>query len=128
MADTRAVAEQFMAALQGFEGGGPVDDLAALFADDAELAALTRAEGGRDGVGRFWEEYRAAFRDVRSEFRAVTVGGGTAVLEWESAGTLPAGSPIRYRGVSVLEVDGGRVRRFRTYYDSAAFATAQGGG
>jgi hypothetical protein len=46
---------------------------------------------------------------------------GLAVLEWESEGTLPGGEPIRYPGVSVIEFADGRVGRFSTYYDSAAF-------
>ena len=48
-------------------------------------------------------------------------GDGGAALEWESEGALPTGAPIRYRGVSLLEFAGDRVKRFRTYYDSAAF-------
>ena len=44
-----------------------------------------------------------------------------SVLEWVSRGALPDGAPVEYRGVSVLEVEGDRVRKFRTYYDSAVF-------
>jgi ketosteroid isomerase-like protein len=122
-ANTRTVAERFMAALQGFEADGRVERLADLFADDAELSNLAHAERGRDGARRFWQQYRAAFGEILSAFRAVIVGEGGAALEWESDGTLSSGAPIRYRGVSLLEVDGDRVRRFRTYYDSAAFVT-----
>lgn len=120
---TRPVAERFMRALQAFEAGADVGELAGLFADDAEAANLVRAERGPDGVRRFWIDYRAAFREVRSRFSTVTIGETGAALEWESEGALPSGEPIRYRGVSVLDVDGDRVRRFRTYYDSAAFVT-----
>lgn len=115
-----------MEALRAFEADGRPDPLVELFADDAELANLARAERGRDGARRFWEEYRRAFGTIRSEFAAVIVGDGAAALEWESSGTLPSGAPIRYRGASVLEVDGDRVRRFRTYYDSAAFVAPAG--
>lgn len=124
---TRPVAERFMRALQAFEADGRPEPLVELFADDAELSNLTHAERGRDGARKFWEDYRSAFGSVRSEFTAVTVGDGGAALEWASDGTLPTGAPIRYRGVSVLEVDGDRVRRFRTYYDSAAFVAAPAG-
>ena len=117
----RPAAEQFMAALRAFEADGQPEPLLRLFTDDAELSNYTRTERGRDGARRFWEEYRAAFGVIRSRFAAVIAGDRGVALEWESAGTLPTGSPIRYRGVSLLELDGGRVRRFRTYYDSAAF-------
>lgn len=45
----------------------------------------------------------------------------TSVLEWVSKGTLSTSEEITYRGVSVLELSHGKVHRFRTYYDSAAF-------
>jgi hypothetical protein len=79
---------------------------------------------GRDGVRKFWEEYRRAFREVRSEFTAALFADGGASLEWASEWMLANGSPIAYRGVSILDVDGDRVRRFRTSYDSAAFVAA----
>ena len=119
--ETRPLAERFMQTLQQFEADGKVDPLVALFADDADAANLTHKEQGRDGVRKFWEDYRGAFREVRSAFKAVIAGDGGAALEWESEGALPTGAPIRYRGVSLLEFAGDKVKRFRTYYDSAAF-------
>ena len=45
------------------------------------------------------------------------------MLEWTSTGHLTTGAEISYRGVSVLDFDaGGRVTRFTTYYDTAAFS------
>lgn len=46
---------------------------------------------------------------------------GSAVLEWISEGTLTSGEPLKYQGVSIIETVDGKVQRFRTYYDSAAF-------
>ena len=66
------------------------------------------------------------FRKIRSEFTHVIEGGGGAVLEWVSRGALADGRPVEYKGVTVLETDGGRIRRCRTYYDSAVF-TPRGG-
>ena len=123
---TRPVAERFMTALQAFESGGDADPLVGLFREDAECVSLAHAERGRDGVRRFWEEYRRAFATVRSEFTAALFADAGASLEWTSEGTLPTGAPITYRGVSILEVDGDRVSRFRTYYDSAAFVAPGG--
>jgi ketosteroid isomerase-like protein len=121
-AKSQPAAERFMAAVQAFEADGRAEPLVGLFAPEAEVSNLVHTARGADGVRRFWQEYRAAFREVRSTFTAVVAGENGAALEWESSGALPTGAPIRYRGVSVIELDGDRVRRFRTYYDTAAFA------
>ena len=44
------------------------------------------------------------------------------MLEWVSEGVIAAtGQPFNYRGVSVIEHDGEKAHKFRTYYDSAVF-------
>jgi ketosteroid isomerase-like protein len=118
-----AVVERFMSGLKRAEESHDPGPVAALFGDDAELTNLAREEPrrGADGARQFWADYLHGFARVRSEFFKVFEGDGTAALEWTAEGELPTGKPIRYRGISVLELDGDRVRRFRTYYDSAAF-------
>ena len=118
-----ALAQQFMDALRQAEQTKDVTPLVMLFADDAELESPVRsaAAHGTDGARKFWEEYLRAFDDVRSEFTHVNGGGPFATMEWSSSGTLPNGQPIRYAGVSIIEQRDGRVTRFSTYYDSAAF-------
>lgn len=115
-------ASRFMQALQEAERAGRIEDLAALFSDDAEVSNLARAEPlrGPEGVRRFWGDYLAAFRQVHSAFGAVLEGKDHAVLEWTSEGELPDGRAISYRGISVLEWSENRIHCFRTYYDSAA--------
>ena len=115
--------EEFMRALQRFESTGDLPPLLALFDDDGEALNLGRTEPARglDEIEGFWRDYRSAFREVRSEFTHVIEGKEGAVLEWVSRGTLPNGEPVAYKGVSVLETAADRVRRFRTYYDSAVF-------
>jgi ketosteroid isomerase-like protein len=116
-------AEDFMRRLRAAEASRDAGPLVEVFADDAELSNLARQEParGRAGAEEFWRDYLSAFKTIRSEFTHTIEGDGGTLLEWESSGELPNGSPIRYRGVSVLEVAGDRVKRFRTYYDSAAF-------
>lgn len=116
-------AEDFMRRLKQAEGSRDVGPLVEVFADDAELLNLAHKgpARGRAGAERFWRDYLDAFKTVRSEFTHTIEGDGGTLLEWESSGELPNGSPIRYRGVSVLEAAGDKVKRFRTYYDSAAF-------
>ena len=45
-------------------------------------------------------------------------------LEWTTAATLPAGKPVEYSGVTVLDLAPDAVARLRTYYDTAVFVTA----
>ena len=41
---------------------------------------------------------------------------------WTSDATLTDGRPLQYRGVTVIDLDGDKVSKLRTYYDSAQFA------
>ncbi|HVG48988.1 MAG TPA: nuclear transport factor 2 family protein [Rubellimicrobium sp.] len=126
------MADTFAKALQQTEESRDPEPLLRLFADEAELRNLAIAETGLDGARRFWETYLAQFQNIRSEFSHMIEEGGQAALVWTSEGALKDGQPIRYRGVSILELDGDKVRRFETVYDSAAFvrpeSTAAAGG
>lgn len=117
--------ERFMKALQDAEQANDPTGLAALFADGAELSKLGTRAATTDPT-RFWADYLAAFDTIRSRFDLAVEADGRGVLEWESEGQLAGGKPITYRGVSVLEWDGDRVRRFRTYYDTTPFLAANG--
>jgi len=124
----QSLAACIAAGVGGIRGGltvptRPVERfISALFAEDAEISSPERGElnHGAVGASRFWHEYLRSFGRVRSEFTRDLEAGGVAVLEWVSRGSLPGGEPVRYEGVSILEFDGDRVKRFRTYYDSAA--------
>ena len=112
-----------MSALQEAERTGALDPLLALFHDDAEALNLGRTEPARgmDAIREFWQGYLSASREIGSEFTHVLDADSGSVLEWVSRGALPDGSPVEYLGISVLEVEGDKVRKFRTYYDSAVF-------
>jgi ketosteroid isomerase-like protein len=120
---SNTLAETFMQTLQQIEGSRDPAPLVALFSDDAELLnlALTEPSRGQTGAQEFWKNYLGAFREVRSTFHRHVATDTDATLEWTSDGRLPDGEPIAYRGVSILEMQDGKVKRFRTYYDSAAF-------
>jgi len=115
----RDLAQRFIDALGRLEQDGDAEPLVQLFADDCTLrnAASHRVFRGREDVRHFWREYRGSFRDVRSRFRSVAPSDGTVALEWSTEGTAPDGNPIRYEGVSILEIDGSRIRRFHAYFD-----------
>jgi ketosteroid isomerase-like protein len=114
--------QTFIAALDRLEREGDVDGIARLFAPDAELwnPRLSTPARGADGARRFWQEYRAAFATIHSQFRSVIETPTQAALEWESSGEMRVdGHPFRYRGVSVLEWSDDVIRRFAAYFDPA---------
>ena len=114
-------AASFIAALRALEETGDVETMVALYADDAETSGPTDSEPhrGREGARRFWRMYRDSFEEITSSFTNVVAGaGGTLMLEWTSEGRALTGGRVGYAGVSVVEMEGGRVRRFRTYFDT----------
>lgn len=115
------MAERFAAALRRTEETGDPEPLIGLFAEGAELRNLALTESGEGAPRRFWETYLAQFDRIRSDFSHMIEKDGQAALVWTSEGALKDGHPIRYRGVSVIETEGDKVRRFETVYDSAAF-------
>lgn len=112
---------QFIEALRILEEQGDVEPIAGLFGDDAELTNphLREPMRGSEGARRFWSEYRDAFGEIRSSFKAQVEAENTAALEWVSEGTLrPDGKPFRYGGVTILEWSGDEISRFATYFDT----------
>lgn len=118
---SRQVVQQFIDALAKLESDRDVDAVAALFAKNAEVGTVVSPEvhRGLAGAREFWTQYRGTFRRVASTFRNVIVGDGHAALEWTTDGTSFDGAQIRYDGVSILELDGEKISRFRAYFDSA---------
>ena len=117
------VTERFMQTLQEAEQANDPAPLVSLFTDAAELQNMGRHDDRHEagGADRFWLDYLSVFNRIRSTFTQVTEQDGRAALEWVSEGELNTGQPVRYRGISVIETEGDRIRRFRTYYDSAVF-------
>lgn len=113
--------QAFLDALARLESANELDPMLRLFHADAQLENphLGPVQGS-DAVRRFWMSYRGAFDSVRSEFRRIVREGDTCVLEWASEGRGPAGDALRYQGVSILEFEGNRIRRFSAYFDPSA--------
>jgi ketosteroid isomerase-like protein/bacterioferritin (cytochrome b1) len=114
-------AASFVAALRALEETGDVESLVALHADDAEVSGPTdlQPHRGREGARAFWRMYRDSFDEIASTFTNVVAGPeGTVMLEWTSEGRARTGGRVGYAGVSVVEMRDGRIRRFRTYYDT----------
>jgi ketosteroid isomerase-like protein len=123
---TRTIVDEFIHRLQEAERGGNSRPLIELFDANAEVLNLTRNNTSTktehaDKPEQFWSQYLHAFNKVESRFKNIFDDGQKAVLEWHSSGILPMGLPIEYNGVSILEYADGEIKKFRTYYDSAAF-------
>ena len=117
------LAEKFVEALGRLESERDLETIVSLFADDCEVGNVVTPEPfkGREGAREFWgAKYRDTFGEVRSTFRNVLAAENFAALEWTTEGTSGDGTPIQYDGVSILETEGGRVKRFRAYFDAGA--------
>ncbi|MDF2824183.1 MAG: hypothetical protein K0R68_1591 [Mycobacterium sp.] len=120
-------ATAFVDALQQLHQDRDVDALIELFTDDVVLtkAGIPHEQRGRDGARAFWTDYRDVFDTIESSFTHTVVDDGLVFLEWQSTGTLKDGKDFSYDGVSVLEGGDEGITAFRTYYDTAAFLTAE---
>lgn len=116
------VAKKFIEALRTLEDGKDVEPLAALYTDEAVVGNLIAPEKfhGQDGAREFWTEYRGTFGTAKSTFRNVIAGDGSAALEWTTEGASFEGQPFTYAGVTILEIEGGRVTRSSAYFDPKA--------
>jgi ketosteroid isomerase-like protein len=115
------MANRFIDALGRLEAERDLEVIVQLFAPDCEVGNVVSPEKfqGRDGAREFWgAKYRDTFGEVRSTFRNVFATDTCAALEWATEGTASDGTPIRYDGVSILEMDGGLITRFRAYFDA----------
>ena len=93
------------------------------------VAAETTHRGPEPVVAglRAWAE---AFPDGRVEVLNTVGEGRFVVVEWRTTGTQsgpyrgaePTGRPVRRRGCAVAEVEGGKIVRYRDYYDRQTLA------
>jgi hypothetical protein len=126
-----STATRFMSALDELDSSSDTGAIASLFADGAELLRpeVAKAGSSNQDPDQFWTDYRNQFSEVSTEFGEVQDAGSFAALEWRSTGKLTTGRSIEYAGVSLLTLDDeGKVKRFSTYYDTAAFLEPAGSG
>lgn len=116
---SRQVAEQFIEALHKLEEDRELDPIVATYSEDCEVGNIIVPEKfkGPDGARRFWSEYRDTFGEIHSSFRNVIAADGSAALEWTTKATSADGDPLEYDGVSILEIEDGKVTRFRAYFN-----------
>ena len=116
---SREVADGFADALRKLEEDRDVEGLVEIHAEDCSVGnvAVPKTFEGHDGLREFWTNYRNTFDEMKSEFRNVFADGtGHAALEWTTRATED-GKNISYEGVSILEIEGDKVKRFMAYFD-----------
>jgi steroid delta-isomerase-like uncharacterized protein len=117
---SKEVADKFVEALWKLEEDRDVEALVEIHTDDCDVGnvAVPRTFSGHDGLREFWTSYRDTFGDMKSEFRSVfaDAAAGYAALEWNTTGQAN-GNEVSYDGVSLLEIEDGKVSRFRAYFD-----------
>jgi steroid delta-isomerase-like uncharacterized protein len=117
---SKEVADRFVEALRKLEKDRDVEALVEIHTDDCDVGnvAVPRTFSGHGGLREFWTSYRDTFGEMKSEFRNVFADdAGHAALEWNTSGDAN-GNEVSYDGVSILEVEDGKVSRFRAYFDS----------
>jgi steroid delta-isomerase-like uncharacterized protein len=120
---SKEVADDFIEALRKLEDDRDVEALVEIHAEDCDVCNVSVSETfrGHDGLREFWTEYRKTFDEMKSSFRNVFATEEGAALEWTTEGTSKRDT-VTYDGVSILEVDGGKVRRFMAYFDTRDLA------
>jgi ketosteroid isomerase-like protein len=113
------VADDFVEALRRLEEDRDVEGLIAIYTEDCEVGNVSVSETfrGHEGLREFWTEYRKTFDEMKSTFRNVFATEEGAALERTTEGTSN-GDTVFYDGVSILEIEGGKVRRFMDYFDT----------
>jgi steroid delta-isomerase-like uncharacterized protein len=105
------------------------DRLAALYATDFEEddVAQARTQHGPDAVRRLMRLYLRAFPDLRIIPDGVIIQGDQISFAWTLCGTHrgtlmnipPTGRGVRIRGVSLITMADGRIRRATRIWDMA---------
>jgi steroid delta-isomerase-like uncharacterized protein len=116
---SKELADRFVEALRELEENRNVEALVGIHTEDCEVGNVSVPETfrGHEGLREFWTSYRSTFGEMKSEFRNVFATEDRAALEWTTEGTSN-GDTVSYAGVSILEIEGGKVRRFMAYFDS----------
>ena len=115
---SKEIEDRFVEALRELEENRNVEALVEIHTEDCEVGnvAVPQTFSGHEGLREFWRSYRSTFGEMKSEFRNVYATEEGAALEWTTEGTSN-GNSVSYEGVSILEIEGGKIGRFMAYFD-----------
>jgi len=91
-------------------------------------------KNGKDAVRKFRQNNLKIFTDIQTKVVGIYQDGNTVVMEMSSEATLWNGEPYENAGITVWEIERGKIRHVREYVDTqkamavnARFAESQGG-
>lgn len=111
-------AKKFIDALGKLEADRDLETIVSLFSEDCTIGNVV-TEDDEITAREFWENYRASFDRVKSTFHNEIFTDQATALEWKTTGTSSEGHDFEYEGVSILEVDAGKITRFHAYFNPA---------
>ena len=100
------------------------DRVAAYFTDDAvyEDVALGEVHRGKAAIKTFADGTFAELSGYAIEQKSLVVGDGSVAVEWVMTGTYrPTGTKFSVRGVSLMDLQGGKIRRNSDFWNMAVF-------
>ena len=116
-----SVVQEFAKAFNGRD----VDALLACFTERGSYTDNFYGEHrGRDGLRAMFERMFREGRDYLWRMDAVVETPTSAAAEWmfsyvvTDAVPRSAGRKVRFRGMSIFELEGGRIARYREYFDT----------
>jgi hypothetical protein len=117
---SQKLTETFINALHKLEETNDPNEIAALYAENAEIVNVVSPKKftGTDGAREFWTSYRETFGEMHSEFRNQIVAENRAALEWTTRGASKDEHEITYSGVTILEFDGDKISRSCAYFNA----------
>ena len=101
-----------------------VERVAAYFTDDAiyEDVALGRVHHGKSAIKAFAQGTFDALPGFKMKQQSLVLGNGSAAFEWVMSGTYrETGKSFSVRGVSVMQLENGKIRRNSDYWNMAEF-------
>jgi steroid delta-isomerase-like uncharacterized protein len=122
--------------LAAFNAGDP-DRLLALYTDDAvfEEVAIGLVARGPAQIRAHLERLFTAVPDIAYDVTSSVVSGDRVAIEWVVTGTYSADFPglppaadqsFSFRGASVFEMTGGKIRHYTEYWDAYGFLVQLG--
>src|SRR5262245_53813947 len=106
--------DAFESWLQGYRAaweGRDAKAAAALFTPTAEYywTPFVSPQRGRDEIAAVWQHAVSQQRDIRMTYEVLAVEGNHGIARWHTnLTTVPAGEPVQFDGIFLVEFDEAR--------------------
>jgi limonene-1,2-epoxide hydrolase len=113
------VAEKYWEA----EASRNVESVLEMYLDDAVFYPVTGPLVGHAQIRTFYDGMGDTFPGLEVEIVNEVTQGNQASLEWEAVLIDRDGVRFPIRGVNIIETEGDRISRMRSYFDPTSFPT-----